>query len=271
MIEEIRASNGFARDPSKRYEMPIFFGPTDMPDVSIWSGVEMVSTGFVTTAEAVRPFVPVAFDLPDEPTVTFSRMTYAGVDYLAGRGYNELTVGVTATYAGAQSVRGSFMLAVWVDDARAISAGREFLGYGKLGGELPPVQHAADRWSYDISEYGTTLLRTDVRSPVPIDGGTLDLVNASSADVSILCWKHVCGPEGVIDADYPVLVKLRFDWDEVTRAEGETVLAAPSWQDAPHSARIIAALSALPVVRRRPAMVAVGSGRIDRAAARQLK
>ena len=47
---------------------------------------------------AARPLVPAALEIPDRPVVTVSRMSYAGVDYLAGRGYNEVTVGITATH-----------------------------------------------------------------------------------------------------------------------------------------------------------------------------
>jgi hypothetical protein len=263
---------GFESDPTAKYDMPTVFGPTEMPDVSKWGHVEMLSTSFVTTLEAVRPFVPSVFDVPSEPIVTVSRMTYADVDYLGGRGYNEVTVGIATSYPfGDASQRGSFMPVVWVDDSRAIIVGREYMGYAKLGAELAPVERTVGSGrSYHVMEYGTPLLRGEITDMVELTGDAFAAVRRASDDVSVFAWKHIAGPGGTVDADYPTSVKLHFDWTEAFRGAGSSTFFAPAWQDAPHSARVLAALHALPVVRHRPALFATGTGSIDRTAVARL-
>src|SRR5258708_6001109 len=79
-----------------RYEMPTVFGPSLIPSLSVWGQVEMVSLSFVSDRSAVAALVPPGIDIVTErPAVTVSRMTYRDVDYLAGGGYNEVTVGVS--------------------------------------------------------------------------------------------------------------------------------------------------------------------------------
>ncbi|MCW2622542.1 MAG: hypothetical protein JWL64_2144, partial [Frankiales bacterium] len=166
-----------------RFEMPVAFGPTDIPDVSHWGRVEMASTSFTTTAEAVRPLVPGVLDLPDRPVVSVSRMTYDDVDYLAGRGYNEVTVGITCTHPTAG--RGSFSPVVWVDEVRPILIGREFMGYAKLGADLPPVTRGSDSLSWTSTEYGAPLMAGRLTGLAPLEGDDLEAVRRAGAAVSI--------------------------------------------------------------------------------------
>jgi hypothetical protein len=252
-------------DRHAKYEMPVAFGPTEIPDVSHWGRVEMVSTSFVTTFEAARPLVPAMLEIPEQPVVTFSRMTYTDVDYLAGRGYNEVTVGITAAYtkAGARQ-RGSFMLVVWVDEFRPLIIGREYIGYAKLMAEFSPVEVANGTLSYEIGEYSTQLLRGHAAGMTALAGDDLTGAQRAASDVTVFNWKYIAGPDGMIDADYVTSMQLRFEWSEVMRGEGCVSLQDVEWRAAPHSARIVQRLRELPVVRLRPAIVARGRGTIDR-------
>jgi hypothetical protein len=259
---------GSSTEPAPRYDMPIMFGATQIPDISKWGRVEMVSTSFVSTLEAVRPFVPDVFEVPAKPIVTISRMTYGDVDYLGGRGYHEVTVGISCSYThGGAIERGSFMPVVWVDDVRPIIIGREYMGYAKLGAQLPPTERiSAGGWSYGISEYDTSLLCGEVSEPVEMTTEEVDNLRRASVDVTVFAWKHIAGPSGAVDADYPTRIKLRFDWLEAYRGKGSCTFFSPAWTDAPHSSRILKALHSLPVVLWRPALVAAGTGSIDRSA-----
>jgi hypothetical protein len=267
----VTVRQGFSRDPQAKYEMPVVFGPTEIPQVSAWNRVTMVSVSFVTTFDAVRPLVPAALEIPDRPLVTVSRMSYAGVDYLAGRGYNEVTVGVTATHeldGGRQ--RGSFMPVVWVDEFRPIIIGREYMGYAKLGAQFGPVVSDRESRSYELHEYGTRLLRGEISGAVALDGDELQAARRAASAVTVFGWKHIAGPQGTVDADYLTSTQLRFDWTTVLRGRGQILFEAPDWSSAPHSARIVGALGALPVVEVRRGLVAVGSGALDRAAVTRL-
>jgi hypothetical protein len=264
-------SAGFARRPDSKYEMPTVFGPTEIPDLSSWGRVHMVSISFVTEHESVRGLVPAAFAVPELPVVTVSRMTYEYVDYLGGRGYNEVTVGIGVTHGDADdAVRGSWMPIVWVDDFRPIVIGREYMGYAKFGAEFEPITVQGDQRHFAIHEYGTRLLQGSVSALTALDGDDLARVQHGARNMVAFGWKHIAGPDGKVDADYPTMIPLRFEWDTVARGEASIEFNTPTWKEAPHSSRILGRLAGLPVLRRRPGFVASGHGSIDRRGVRRL-
>lgn len=261
----------FRPQPGVKYDMPPVFGPSPFPDRSTFDSVTMVSTSFVTTLAAASVLVPHHFRLPNEPVVTISRMTYDGVDYLGGRGYHELTVGISAIGDDAgHDVVAPYMPVVWISDSAALIAGREHLGYAKLGAALPPVV-AGDGWrSFEVAEYGTRLLRGRVDELVPLASERLERVRRASTTTTVLGWKYVAGLHGRPDADYPTAIRMSFDWSAGWGGVGGVTFDAPTPVEAPFSSRIVSALAALPVVRPRPVLVAEGRGRIDRLATTRL-
>jgi Acetoacetate decarboxylase (ADC) len=239
--------------------------------VSVWKRVTMVAVSFVTTFDAARPLVPAVLAVPERPVVTVSRMSYAGVDYLAGRGYNEVTVGITAALElDGGPRRGSFMPVVWVDEVRPIIIGREYMGYAKLGAQFGSVISDQGSRSYELHEYGTRLLRGEVSGAVAMEGDELRAARRAASAVTVFAWKHIAGPQGTVDADYLTSTQLQFDWTSVLRGRGHISFETPDWSAAPHSARIVEAFRALPVVELRRGLVAVGSGSLDRAAVTRL-
>jgi Acetoacetate decarboxylase (ADC) len=260
----VTGAGGFERNPRDKYEMPVVFGPTEIPDLTTWTQVDMVSVSFVTTSAAARPLVPAVLDVPDRPVVTVSRMTYTGVDYLGGRGYNEVTVGIAATLRQSEAtLRGSFMPVVWVDDFRPIIIGREYMGYAKLGAQFGLVRSGDDSRSYDLHEYSTPLLQGEVTDAVPLEGDELETARAAAA-VTVFGWKHIAGPQGTVDADYLTSTPLKFVWKRVMRGRGRISFETPDWAAAPHSARILRALASLPVEGACRGLIAVGSGSLNR-------
>jgi hypothetical protein len=286
--------------------MPTVFGPSLIPVRSVWGRVEMVSISFSTTYDAARRLVPPGIDVVgEEPVVTFSRMTYSDVDYLAGGGYNEITVGIAASVtAEGDTVTGNFMPVVWVDEPVPIQIGRESLGYAKVHGELPAVavtnptksrqtpssaeplprkpdsrdcgrigneQHSTpERIEFALYERGTRLLRGSVSKVTALPADRLASVRRAGTDITVLGWKYIPGLDGTPDADYATRIPLRFDWDDASTGEGSLTFDAPSWEAAPVGARMIEALRELPVVKTRRALLAHGSGSIDRSAATRL-
>lgn len=261
----------FTPQPGVKYDMPAVFGPSLLPDRTTFGEVGMVSISYLTTPDAASALVPHHFRLPDEPVVTYSRMTYGQVDYLGGRGYQELTVGISVicdTEIG--EVRGSYMPVVWIDDAAALVAGREYMGYAKIDGDLPPVEPGETSRSFEVGEYGARLLRGQVDGVTPLDDARLDGARQAAAKTTVLGWKYIAGPGGAVDADYPTAIPLSFDWSVAWSGDGSITFDAPTVAAAPFSFRIVAALAALPVVRYRRAFIAEGRGTIDRAATRRL-
>lgn len=231
----------------------------------------MVSISFTTTHSAASALVPSGLDvIGDEPIVTISRMSYADTDYLAGGGYNEVTVGISAQgLDGGRAVIGNFMPVVWVDQSVPLIIGREYLGYAKVQADIAPVAHEEGNLEFDLTERGATLLSGSVRGLTPLAPDRLAGVRRAAAEVTVLGWKYIPGFDGP-DADYPTRIALSFDWTVAHTGAGSISFGSPTWEQAPVGSRIIAALAALPVVGYRRALVASGSGSIDRSAAGRL-
>jgi hypothetical protein len=261
----------FKPTPGLKYDMPAVFGPSLLPDVTTFGRVDMVSISYVTTVEAASALVPYHFRLPSEPVVTFSRMTYSDVDYLGGRGYHELTVGISAFHESEVGrVAGSYMPVIWIDDGAALVAGREYMGYAKIEGALPPVASSDTARDFEVREYGALLLSGHLEDLAPLDETRMEGARAAAKNVTVLGWKYIAGPGGTVDADYPTAIALSFAWSSGWRAQGCVRFEQPTPASAPFSSRVVSSLAELPVVRYRPAFIASGTGIIDRGATRRL-
>lgn len=249
--------------------MPVVFGATALPTVSQWGSLRNIFIDFVTEYDSIRPLVPAELELPAEPVVTFCRRSFDDVDYLGGRGYEEMCVGVAVKPSqGDTRTAGTFWLAMWVDDARAASVGRELTGWPKLGGSFPTVEVDPDNgWRFSVVEYGTELMSGAVHDAEPLGPEAFSsYANECAEGGYSYCLRHF---EAIVDGEgFTQLTRTRASFSP-TRAftgSGSIVLKVPDWTSAPHSARIMAALAALPVVRWLPATVSEGSLTIDRSA-----
>lgn len=260
-----------ALDKTRRYDMPAVFGPSLMPATSAVPWFEAVVVAFETERAAAQALMAPYFQVAERANVSISRMTYRGVDYLGGRGYEEIVVGIDAVYDGPDGrIEAQYMPVLWVSETSALIAGREYMGYAKLGGEIPEVDRADDRRGFSCAEFGTPLLDAAAEDLQPITGEALDRVRAATAEGLGLGWKYIAAPGGGVDADYPTVVANRWNYEKAWTGRSVLNLAAPDARAAPCSARVMAALAALPVVRMRRAFVGEGSCVIDRAATRRL-
>jgi acetoacetate decarboxylase len=252
--------------------MPTVFGPSLIPDRSTWGHVEMVNLTFMTSRRAASALVPAGVEVVGErPLVSVSRMTYADVDYLAGGGYNEITVGISSRVVTATgAVAGMFMPVVWVDEPVPLQIGREFLGYAKIFGNLPAVGRNPSEYSFELRERGSVLLRGRAFDVRALSADRFAAVRRSGADVCVLGWKYIPGLDGTADADYPTRIPLSFDWSDGFYGRGELSFESPGWSAAPIGSRAVEALAALAVLTPVRAIVATGHGSIDRGAARRL-
>jgi len=259
-------SDGFERRPGKRYDMPITFGPTELPDVSRWGWLRGVDVSFITAYDHARRLVPTCLDVPREPVVLFSRRSFGGVDYLGGRGYEELCVGIGVSHHdGEQKRRGYYWVVLWVDDMRAAAVGREIAGWPKIGAEFAPVAERGSDWSFSMAEYGTPLVTGSITDTKPVDDVIFQKIADGASQGSYgFCWRHVPAIAGGRGIDQ---VTRFHSAGEITKAvvgTGELCIEKPTRRQAPHSARIMATLAQLPVVRMLPGYVAEGSVNLDR-------
>jgi acetoacetate decarboxylase len=254
-----------------RYDMPVAFGPSLMPDATIFGRVHMISMTYPTTADALAPLVPPHYALSGKPIVTVSRVTYDDVDYLRGRGYNEVTVGIRVRYdGGAERLEGAHLPVIWVDNQMAMISGREYGGYAKILGQLTPVTTEGTTLGFELRDPPALLLRGHVVMASPVTGVDLEALRHRMRHTVSLGWKYIARAGGGVDADYPVYTPLTFDFHSAWTGPAELDWMVPTTDESPASARIVETLATIPRLGECRGFVGIGSGGIDRAGTRPL-
>lgn len=254
-----------------RFDMPVAFGPSLLPDRSVVRNAEVVALSFETTAEAASTLLPGGVAPAERPALSVTRITYPSVEYLGGRGYCEIVVAVSALFEEAGgTLSAGYAPVMWVDRVGALMAGREYMGFGKLPGEMPDIVADGDTRRFECREEGALLLDGRASALARIDDERLARINRSAAEVITMGWKHIPSADGPPDADYPLANVTRWTYRSAFSGTGEINFRSPNSIEAPFSSRVVAALSRLPVVKARPSFVATGDVVIDRAATRRL-
>jgi Acetoacetate decarboxylase (ADC) len=258
----------FKPESGQWYEMPVMFGRSVLPPQTKYDEVRSIAHRFITEPSAVEPFVPYHFRLAEPATVTVVSNMLIGVDYLAGRNCTTVRVSVDAEYhKDGEVLRGPYGLVVWESDPAPVIAGREHLGISKLVAQVPEHERGDGTAAFECREYGSRLLRVDVRDLTPADPGREP---PREAEFVTLGWKYSPGPGGTVDADYPTKMVARTTQRARWTGASAITFGRPTWEQAPISARIVAALAALPVVEVLPASMTFTAGTLDRAASARL-
>lgn len=254
-----------------RYDMPIAFGPSLMPDLSEVRDAEVIALVFETTAEAAASLLPPGMTPAERPSFSITRITYPAVEYLGGRGYREIVVAVAARFDAVEGrIAAGYAPVMWVDEVGALIAGREYMGFAKLPAELPPIVRDGNAARFDCLEDGALLLSGEATGLEPLPADKLDRVNAGSSEVITMGWKHIPSAEGAPDADYPLANVTRWTYRQAWSGTSAISFHRPDQRAAPLSSRVAAGLAGLPIVKPRAAFVAMGDVIIDRAATRRL-
>ncbi|MGE0304569.1 MAG: acetoacetate decarboxylase family protein [Acidimicrobiia bacterium] len=258
-------------EAGRRYDLPATFGPSLLPDVTRIESVRTISIPFVTKPAALSELLPPWFGPADVATVTVSHLMYDGVDYIAGRGYNVLAVSLAARFPGREvPIDAPYAVVMWENLTAPIVAGREFLGHAKIFGEVGDVVEQAETMAFTCAEFGTPLVQGEVASLRPLSATSLGRLNERSATAKVFGWKYIPGRHAP-DVDYPTLVENPVVYRDGWTAVGEVVFCDVSWEEAPISSRIVAAIRRLPVVSYGRAFVGVGSAMVPRVTVERLE
>ena len=256
----------------QRYDMPTAFGPSIYKTVTRVPELVLINTSFETTRDAAAALLPRYFELNDDNTVFVNRLTYKGVDYLGGREYREILIGVNAVYNGPKErLAAPYMAAVWVSEIAALISGREIQGYPKLHADIPAVASPdeTDTIDFEMSEYGARLLSGTVRNLKRLPDTALEKIKARDNSHSF-GWKYIPGTSTTPDVDYPTFLTMRWDYQRAWTGDGSVKFDKPDSLAAPSSSQAIRALGALPVKEFRRTFVTIASAEIDRGAVRRL-
>ena len=258
--------------PRRQYLMPTHFGPMvgprqgpdgqrfPMPD---GRRKDTYTVSFITDAARLERHLPEGFALDGEPVVSVSYACMTQLDWLAGRGYNTLSVTVPSRYrARGASARGPFLFVLWENLPDAILTGREQLGFSKLWADLPGPEPAAegtiDGLVLRACWLGHPFLRMEIADlraaapprPAPPAAaerlGTLHLrylPNARRLDTPLAV-------EAVLTPAAPELETIQ----AFERGVGCVDFAPTEWRDMPTQAHIVTALRALPQLEPRGAV-----------------
>jgi acetoacetate decarboxylase len=257
--------------PSSRYDMPVLFGPSLMPDETRVSCAEAIVIPFETTREAAARLLPCHFQVAERPIVSVSRIDYHDVDYLGGRGYREVVISVAASFddAGVR-IDAAFAPVLWVSEVAALIGGREYMGLAKLPAEMDEVKVQGDTRCFACTEYGASLISGEVRGMTRLSGDKLERVRQGASEVRTFGWKYIPSAAGLPDADYPLVNSMRWDYERAWSGDGQVTFHDPDSQAAPLSSRVLAVLRELPILGWRRAFVGEGRAVIDRTATRRL-
>lgn len=266
----------FSRE-QKIYIMPRLFGPAggprQAPDDAAFNHTPTRFTrylvGFVGREDQVRALLPDGLELRGEPAVHIQFFCLEDIPWLAGRGYNILSVIVAVTHLSATGVTtdGQYQAVLWENMGDPIITGREQLGHPKLYAQLPPPRRWAGATQIRASWEGFTFaemdLRCDAEPSADLLGGIRD-----GAGAGLIGHKYIprTGSWSETDADYFTLTPLPghsnlADPQPVTSirsGSGGVRFHRPTWQDMPTQYHIVRQLADLEQVAPLDAVTMAG-------------
>ncbi|OTB20463.1 hypothetical protein K445DRAFT_17738 [Daldinia sp. EC12] len=210
-----------------RHRMPTAFGPFPGPRQS-FDGRPRDGSG-IRNAEAFITFKteqsslasllpsPFSFQKPGPGAyVTITAKRLDNLEWLAGRGYNLLSVYIHGVQYAAEedgrTYRGTYLPVLWEDMADPIISGREELGYPKLYADLN-ISQTESTYSMIASWQGSKFAEfrlCGLRVEDNPDGmGSRGLAPPEAGvDEGILLWRYIpsTGRPGKADVEYPVFV-----------------------------------------------------------------
>lgn len=257
--------------PGVRYDMPVSFGPSQVPSLTQIDVATVLSLSFQTEKTALEGFLPLCFSLPENPIVTVAHVSYCGVDYLGGRGYNEVVISVSAAVReGGTRIDANAALVLWVNQTGALIAGREFMGLPKLHANITDLQQTEIGWNYEIAEYEQPLIKVKSGGWRPLDLNALEKINQRAKCVQTFGWKFIASPELGTDVNYPLMNVMRWDYQHAWSGEAELQFFPQNRQTAPLSHEVINQLARLPIIGKVRAFMGSGKATIDRTATRRI-
>lgn len=161
-------------DPRRSYRMPTHFGPLPGPRQRPEGGFHPADTGqrsvgiwasFDAERAQIADLLPPGFVPAEAPDLTIEIKSMTNIGWLAGRGYNVVTVSTAVRREAAsddQPSEGRFKLVLWENHADPIITGREELGYPKVYAEIDDVVIDGDSARAAASWDGFTFLELDV-------------------------------------------------------------------------------------------------------------
>jgi hypothetical protein len=280
LIDEIAANHQNFR------RMPMAFGPASGPrnmpkDKAHLRGVGFrteIAVSVLTDAKRLQRLLPPGTELRGEPVLTVSMTMLTELAWLAGRGYNILSLSVPVTYQGKEErIEGFFVPVLWESMADPVLTGREELGMPKLPANIATPRYYQGTYTGEALWDGFKFFEMEVSDLVPTDseevGGGL-YRGGSSVNLTYR-YMPMIGNLEEADASYMVRTTAATTPPTVTVdkrvGQGKFAFYEPRWEDMPTQYSYVAPLAQLPLLEFRNARYVRNDGIGDLAAYRKVR
>jgi len=243
------------------YLMPANFGPwpfINSHDAGHYSEIRQISVTYVTDKDKLARLLPKPFEPAEVPTVSYTLQVCNGCDFLAGRGYNLITVDLGVVFNGKKDhLQGAYAAVLWETDTYPILLGRELFGAPKLYGQIPDPSFDSGIWKFSCSEYGNKMLDAEVKNLQPLSDEMCRQISVGAGDANWMLWRMLSkmGGRGT-EVSYPTVLKSKAEVHKAWSGEGKIKLNRMTFEQAPSSFKIVNTLRNLPVKEYLPAMMA---------------
>jgi len=254
----------FKLDPNASYMMPAHFGSSTLDQrASGWyRDVTMMVVSFVTDREKLAAYLPEPFEVAELPIVTVAYACNRQVDWLAGYGYNMISVTAASVYNGEQEkLEGDFSLVVWENLTDPILTGRELQGIPKIYADIEDHSIIADEWNSSASHFGHKFLDINITDLSPSTAEEAEAyASLREGKDNPMGWRYLPGVSGFGQAiSEPTTFPSAMNISEAFVGTGKVEWQQMKWEQNPTQHHIINALADLPVLAYLPAIVAKGS------------
>lgn len=254
------------------YKMPVHFGGDPFyPVRTVYGDMTVLSLGFYTEEGALLEMLPKQFDLKD-PVVNIQFAECRDVDWMSGGEYRLIQASVPVTYMGSEeSLDGEYMLVIWENKTCPIIGGREEDGMPKIYADIAALRHNGDHWFTAASYECNTFLRVGFDKGRALEPAEVDLMNRVPL-INCFGWRYIpklgMGGASLSHATlYPQEKTIHKGW------EGDGRIEWPKFEPEMNLVqyRTIKAMSDLPVLDHRPALMLKTSARLNVGDSRSLK
>jgi len=242
------------------YLMPAHFGGYEgQPVPNTYRDVTSIVVSYESDADMLTRYIPGAFELT-RPVVNVQYAMCRAVDWLAGGGYNLITVSVPVVYArDVEHLEGLYVLVIWEDKTAPILAGREQSGMPKIFADIEDLHLLSDRVFTHASYEGSAFLRMDLRKTSQLGPEELATLNQQLGKVNAFGWRYIpnTGRPGAA-LSHATMYPQEYPFTAAWHGEGRVHWEAPTPEQHPTQAHIIQALSRLPIKAYRDCLMTEG-------------
>jgi hypothetical protein len=229
---------------------------------------------FLGRADQVGALLPKGLTLRGEPIVQFQFFCLTEIPWLAGRGYNLLSMLIPVRHlsAIAEAVDGQFQAVMWENLGDPIITGREQLGHPKLYAQLPAPRDWNGKTHIRASWADFTFAELELSCDT-VPGADLLSDIAASGGSGIISHKYIprSGQWDEADADYLTLSPVPGQSNlrdpqplpSIRTGTGTVKFIEPGWQDMPTQYHIVQQLAALEQCTSLDAFIMEGKMHLD--------